>query len=261
MMRDIVLDTYAGEGKLLTDAADWPGWKHIYFKVADGAWGYFDQASDPYKSVTWQILRESRKFETIGAYQYMRRHDYVHWLKQAECIMRQLDIMDNNNISADYFVLDIERRYNTEPNGKMPAKFGAWAYEIYRYLTDRGVFVMRYNGPYTEDEVFEWYGYQWHREVPWIVCQYPTYRFSVEKWERAVRGEIDPYLHHAKAKPVMWQVYDAFPAGDWMPDSTAADVNVWLTDWRELLGKPAIVPPEDTAIKRTYNRMKRIMPR
>ena len=47
-MREIVLDTYVGEGPLDTSAEDWPNFKHIYFKVCEGANGHLDSIHDPF---------------------------------------------------------------------------------------------------------------------------------------------------------------------------------------------------------------------
>lgn len=238
-MRDIVLDTYYGEGPLDTTAEDWPGFKHIYFKVCEGAYGFLD-GDTLTREVTRQIALESvaSGMDTIGIYHYPRRNDYVHWRKQAEAYLRQCDILDSMGVPVDYDVQDVERRNIVGNDGKFPRGHGSALYEMWKFITERTLRPMfRYHDPYTYDECFSWYGYRWQDELPWICAWYPQKPFDEVYWNRAVKGYADPYTRHVPGYPVMWQVFDTYPAGDWFPQSQAADVNVWLVDWRELLGK------------------------
>jgi hypothetical protein len=250
-MREIVLDTYYGEGPMDTTSEDWPDFKHIYFKVCEGAYGYITAGNDAIRETTRQIALESVGMDTIGIYHYPRRHDYVHWQAQAEEYLRQCDALDKMGVHVDYDVIDIERRNIVNADGKYPSQFGSWAYEIYRFVSERTQRpYLRYHDPYSEVEAFVWYGYEWYKELPWICAQYPTRGFFEQIWDDAVDGVSYPSIRNAARRPVMWQVYDTYPAGDWFPQSRAADVNVWLEDWRVVLNKPTELSERSNALRR-----------
>jgi len=260
-MRDIVLDTYCGEGPLDTSADDWPGWRHIYVKIAEGSWGYLEHSG--YKEVTIQILEEAKGFDTLGVYVYPRRNDYVHWLTQAQTFVRQIKVLQLAGFTIDYVVLDAERRNIVDANGNYPSGYGSWLWEMYNYIVNEtGLPVWLYSDPYTRRDAFYRYGYRWIDEIPWICAQYPySNQDSIEKvmeiWEKAVTGAIYPNTFPVDYKPVMWQVTDRYPAGDFFPQSAGADVNVWLADWRVLLNKPIPEVPKDTYVKRGVDIVRR----
>ena len=78
----------------------------------------------------------------------------------------------------------------------------------------------------------------------------------LEIWDESVAGIRFPSTYPVTYKPVMWQVTDRYPAGDFFPQSAGADVNVWMVDWRELLGKNLPVVKKDNDIKRAWRRLK-----
>jgi len=236
-MRAHILDTYYGEGQLDTQTADFPGFDGIYFKVCEGAYGYLD-APGEIGQVTRQIAGTAKDFKTVGIYHYPRRHDKgFHWKKQAEAYLRQCDLLDKEGVTVHYDVLDIERANITNPNGKFPKAFGSWMNEIFKYVyarTQRPYFI--YSDPYGYNEAFRFYGYQWVEELPWIVAQYP-YKPWKEKLDTEAVNEVrDPDIRPLKNRPwVMWQYSDKYPAGDWMPGSQEADVNVWNGSLEDML--------------------------
>jgi hypothetical protein len=258
-MRETVLDTYSGEGPLNTSAEDYPGFKHIYFKVCEGAYGLLNGSTFD-REVTQQIALESKEFgmDTIGIYHYPRRHDEIHWLRQAEEYMRQCDILDNLGVQVNYDVQDVERRNIVNLNDKYPQAHGAHLYEMYRYISERTQrpFLL-YSDPHTYIECFRWYGYEWQDELPWICAQYYTRYYDEAIWNEAVAELRNPDTYPANRAPVMWQVTDKYPAEDWFPQSQEADVNVWLVDWRQLLGMPAPVAKKTPWFKRALARIRR----
>lgn len=244
-MREIVLDTYAGEGPLNIGADDWPNFKHIYFKVCEGAHGHLDSPHDLTRETIRQIVDEVKvnDFDSIGIYHYPRRHDHIHWKTQAEAYLRQCDILDSAGVEVDYDVLDIEKANLVNENGQFPHQLGGWMQEIHKFVsnrTQRPYFL--YCGPFTRRDAFYKFGHDWIDKLPWICSQYPYQEGApdetvMERWQEAVDGDREPNTHPVDFPVTMWQVTDRFPAGDWFPDSRAADVNVWIADWQKVLGK------------------------
>ena len=226
-MRAHILDTYYGEGILDTQAKDYPGFDGLYFKVCEGMYGYMD-ASGNVGNVTRQIASTAPDFKSVGIYHYPRRNDEYHWQKQADAYLRQCDLLDQAGVVVDYDVQDVERTNIIGDDGKFPRAHGYHLQLMYQYITERTKRPMLlYCGPYTKRECFDYYGYTWYKEVPWIIAQYPWRAWNEGLDERAIAGEIDPDTRPVGGDWLMWQYSDKSPAGDWMPDSSAADVNVW----------------------------------
>jgi hypothetical protein len=241
-MRAHILDTYYGEGQLDTQAADYPGFDGLYFKVCEGAYGYLDAPDKNIRETTLQIAEAAKDFRTIGIYHYPRRHDQgFHWKQQADAYLRQCDLLDKAGITVHYDVLDVERANIINKTGKnkglFPRKFGSWMYEIYRYVyerTQRPYFL--YSDPHAYKEAFRYYGYKWVDELPWIVAQYPYKRWQEELDTEAINKVRKPAVYPIKNRPWhMWQYSDKYPAGDWMPGSQEADVNVWNGSLEDML--------------------------
>jgi len=235
-MRAHILDTYYGEGILDTQAADYPGFDGLYFKVCEGAYGYLDASGD-IGEVTRQIAGTANEFKTVGIYHYPRRNDFVHWKKQADEYLRQCDLLDKQGVTVHYDVLDIERANIVNPDGKFPKAFGSWMNEIYKYVyarTQRPYFI--YSDPYGYNEAFGFYGYKWVDELPWLVAQYPYRPWKEGLDSEAINEVRDPNITPLKNRSwVMWQYSDKYPAGDWMPGSKEADVNVWNGSLEDML--------------------------
>lgn len=90
--------------------------------------------------------------------------------------------------------------------------------------------------------------------MPWIVAQYP-FRHWVNGLDLEATGASrDPELYPQDRPWNMWQYSDKFPAGDWMPGSSAADVNVWNGSIEDMLGffekepeePPIVVDPKES---------------
>ena len=244
-MRAHILDTYYGEGELDTQAADYPGFDGIYFKVCEGAYGYLDAPNKNIRETTRQIAAAAKDFKTIGIYHYPRRHDEYHWKKQADQYLRQCDLLDKDGITVHYDVLDVERTNILNKNGKFPKAFGSWMNEIYKYVyarTQRPYFI--YSDPHAINEAFRWYGYTWQDELPWLVAQYPDQPPWKEQLDtEAISGSRNPDIRPQKNRPwIMWQYSDKYPAGDWMPGSQEADVNVWNGSTDDMLKYFGIEP-------------------
>lgn len=244
-MRALILDTYYGEGILNADAPDFPPFEGIYFKVAEGAYGYLDANVATIREGTRQIALEAKKkvFKTVGVYTYVRRHDYVHWLKQADTLLRQIKILKEMDVPVHYIVLDVERTNNLDENGNFPRLFGQWVEEIYKYLKQNTkIPVWLYTDPWAYFECFTKHGYTWPSEVPWIVAQYPQRAWSETIHMAAMAAQRDPYLKPTNRDWIMWQYSDTMPAGDWMPGSRAADTNVWHGEIDDMLAYLGLLP-------------------
>lgn len=234
-MRAHILDTYYGEGILDTQAADYPGFDGLYFKICEGSYGYME-AGKTIGNVTKQIASCAKDFKTVGIYHYPRRNDYVSWRKQAEAYLRQCDLLDKAGVTVDYDVQDVERANIVDNQGMFPAAHGQTLFEIYRYIyerTQRPFFI--YSDPYSYKECFQYYGYTWQDELPWIVAQFPFRAWREGLDEEVINAHRHPNTYPQTRKWVMWQYSDKYPAGDWMPDSSAADVNVWKGDIEDML--------------------------
>lgn len=254
-MRAHILDTYYGEGKLDTQAADYPGFDGIYFKVSHANTGYLELSSTV-GQVTRQIAEAAKDFKTVGIYHYPARNDVANWRLQADTYLRQCDLLNRAGLVVDYDVLDIERTFIVDSNGKFPKGHGSAMFEFYKYVVERTQrpFVL-YTDPYAYNECFRFYGYTWQDELPWLVAQYP-FRHWVSGLDLEAIGESrDPALYPQPADKewIMWQYSDKFPAGAWMPGSQEADVNVWngsVDDMLKYFGKntePEPPPPPPPA--------------
>ena len=271
-MRELVFDTYRGEGRVVTNHPEYPGFRHVYMKVAEGANGYLTTDKVTlHNALEFQLCRENGKLDTFAPYLYFRNHTYVHWQKQAEAYLGQLDALDSLSVETDYDILDLEPYNNATVHPTygwwvFPAQFGSWVYEYVRFVTDRTQRpFMLYGFGSAIYDMFDRFGYRWHRDYPWIIAQYPSYGWDEELHNNVLSGELSPRLRNTeylREQVVMWQYSDKYPVNGWQLDeegnigSHHADVNVWLADWRVLLNKPAPVVKKDNDIKRAWRRMK-----
>lgn len=284
-MREIVFDTYSGEGRIVQDHEDFPNFRHWYIKASEGEFGFIGPGNQPVDDVTIHNFRvahhkrEQGKLDTLAAYHYARRHDEgFHWQDQAETYMRQVDWLDAQGVQLDYDVLDLEPANNATDHPvhhfwRFPKDWGAWMKEWYKFVTQRtGRKCLIYSGPYAAFDMFDRWGYEWHRECDWIISAYPfdSGPWNDQFYEDVLAGHHMPFLgpiEYLRDKVVMWQFSEKYPVTGWQldeeggPGSHAADVNVWLVEWREFLDKPLPELPDISALKRAINRMRlRIQP-
>ena len=244
-MRAHILDTYYGEGQLDTQAADYPGFDGLYFKVSHGNSGYME-LSGQVGTVTRQIASTAPDFKTVGIYHYPARNDLVNWKLQADTYLRQCDLLDRAGVKVDYDVLDIERRFIVDDKGRFPSGHGSAMFEFYKYVyarTQRPFLI--YCDPYAYNECFRFFNYTWQDKLPWLVAQYPYRNWVSGLDDEAIKGTRSPNLNPQSRDWIMWQYSDKYPAGDWMPGSQEADVNVWngsVEDMLAYFGKDAEEP-------------------
>jgi len=281
-VRELVFDTYYGEGRVDQGNQNFPGFRHWYMKVSDGEFGYIGSGKQPYDAVTRHNFmtaknrRDQGDLDTLAAYHFARRQDEgFHWQDQADAYLRQVDWLDAQGVVLDYDVLDLEPKGNNIPEHpswgykQFPRGWGSWMWEWYKYVTAHtGRLCLLYGGSSHAYDMFDRWGYEWHRECDWIISSYPLRQGD---WNQQFHDEILAGLHemplfrqfeYMRNKVVMWQYSDMFPVTGWQLDeeggigSRAADVNVWLVDWRVLLNKPLPEVPKVSPVTRAWNRIK-----
>lgn len=230
MTRRIILDTYFGEGKLYGEKQHFDG---AYVKSAHGAFNYFNSTGKA-KTVTEQIIGSAYdNYGSVGLYTYPIALDPYTGKQQAEAFLESVDYVENTmGVPVPFVVLDFERAGNVDSNGNYLGKYAVKTKEIAEIVSAERKNTAIYCGPHTYRELFMWWAHVWRGyqdEFPLIIAQY-NYTYWDKELEHIPENDKQPWLlpEIPRENVIMWQYSDKFPAGDFFPDSAAADVNVWL---------------------------------
>ena len=242
-MRAHILDTYFGEGEYF---AQYEQFDSVYVKLSHGPYNYLSGTGNA-KKVTEQIIASAYEHcgDCIGGYLYPIALDPYTATQQADAYLEAVFYVENiMQIPVRYHANDLERTNNTDDKGKYLGKYAVKTKAITEKLDKELDNVMLYFDPYTYRELFVWWDHVWggyQNKFDFIIAQY-----NFSRWDDSLitvpNDNTQPFLlpEIPRENVKMWQYSDKYPAGDFFPDSAAADVNVWLgtdIEFRELLGQ------------------------